>query len=172
MTVAETLRERNAAFAIRLSEPPSAIPKLKTLVVTCADPRVDPSHVLGLELGEAAVIRNIAGRITPATLQAVAMMATVVAQYDASGGFELIVLQHTDCGIKRLAEYDDLMASYFDVPVAELPTKHITDPHQATAADVAALRANPAMPADLVISGLVYDVETGRVSTPEPADPS
>jgi carbonic anhydrase len=80
------------------------------------------------------------------------------------------VLQHTDCGIKRLAEYDDLMASYFDVPVAELPAKHVTDPHKATAADVAALRANPAMPADLVITGLVYDVATGLVTRP-PRDP-
>ncbi len=165
MTVAETLKERNTAFAAAFIEPLHAIPKLKTLIVTCADPRVDPAHVLGLELGEAAVIRNIAGRITPPTVQAVAMMATVVAQYGASGGFELIVLQHTDCGIKRLAEYDDLMASYFDVPVEELPAKQITDPHKATAADVAALRANPAVPADLVISGLVYDVATGCVTS-------
>jgi carbonic anhydrase len=85
MTVAETLQERNVSFAARFTEPLHAIPKLKALVVTCADPRADPAHVLGLELGEAAVIRNIAGRITPATLQAVAMMATVVAQYGASG---------------------------------------------------------------------------------------
>jgi carbonic anhydrase len=166
VTVAETLRGRNDAFAARFTDPPPAIPKLKTLVVTCADPRVDPAHVLGLELGEAAVIRNIAGRITPATFQTIAMMATVVAQYGASGGFELIVLQHTDCGIRRLAQYDDLMAGYFDVPVEELPAKHVTDPYKATAADVAALRANPALPKDLVISGLVYDVETGRVTSP------
>ncbi len=135
--------------------------------MTCADARVDPAHVLGLELGEAAVIRNIGGRITPPTLQAVAMMAMVVAQYDASGGFELIVLQHTDCGIRRLAEHHDLMASYFGVPIEELPNKHVTDPYRATAADVSALRANPAMPADLVISGLVYDVATGRVTSAE-----
>jgi carbonic anhydrase len=168
MTVTETLRERNAAFAAQLLEPPDAIPKLRTLVVTCADPRVDPAHVLGLELGEAAVIRNIGGRITPATLQAIAMLAVVVADFGASGGFELIVLQHTDCGIKRLSEYDDLMGSYFDVPIAELPAKHLTDPHKATAVDVATLRANPAMPDDLVISGLVYDVVTGRVTSPYP----
>jgi carbonic anhydrase len=169
MTVAEMLQQRNDAFATQFVER-QAIPTLKALVVTCADPRVDPAHVLGLELGEAAVIRNVGGRITPATLQTVAMMATVVAQYGASGGFELIVLQHTDCGITKLAQFDDLMASYFDVPVEHLPPKHVTDPYKATAADVAALRANPAVPADLVISGLVYDVQTGRVTNP-PTDP-
>jgi carbonic anhydrase len=42
----------------------------------------------------------------------------------------------------------------------------VTDPYKATAADVAVLRGHPAMPADLVISGLVYDVATGRVSSP------
>jgi len=172
MTVAATLQKRNQAFAAQFAEPPHAIPKLKALVVTCADPRVDPAHVLGLELGEAAVIRNVGGRITPATFQAVAMMAAVAAQYGASGGFELIVLQHTDCGIRRLAAYDDLMASYFGVPVEELPAKHVTDPCRATATDVAALRANPALPSDLVISGLVYDVETGRVSSPDMGEPA
>ncbi len=58
------------------------------------------------------------------------------------------------------------MASYFDVPAEELPAKHITDPYKATAVDVATLTRQPGMPLDLVISGLVYDVQTGRVTSP------
>jgi len=44
------------------------------MVVGCVDPRVDPTHLLGLEQGEAAVIRNVGGRITPATLRTMAML--------------------------------------------------------------------------------------------------
>jgi carbonic anhydrase len=141
------------------------VPKLRTVIITCADHRVDPAHTLGLALGEAAVVRNAGGRITPAALQTVAMMATAVAAEGRTGGFELILLQHTDCGIARLKEHADLLASYFEVSVDALPEKHVADPVAAVQGDVALLRSNPALPDDLCVSGLVYDVKTGEVRT-------
>lgn len=166
MAAVETLIQRNENFAVeRFPGALPVIPAMKTMVITCADPRVDPAHILGLELGEAGVIRNVGGRITPATIQTLAMLAAVAAREEASGGWELVVLQHTDCGITRLVDYTDVLAEYFGVAEVELPAKEVTDPRRAVAADVAALKANPLLPAALVVSGLVYDVATGCVET-------
>jgi hypothetical protein len=59
------------------------IPSLKTMIIGCVDPRVDPVEIFGLEPGEAAVIRNVGGRITPSTLQTMAMLRVVAKE---SGG--------------------------------------------------------------------------------------
>ena len=167
-----------AQQAFRSAQPFTAglamMPNLRTMIIGCADPRVDPAEVLGLELGDAVVIRNIGGRITPSTLQTMAMLRLVAAA-DPAGppgpGWNLIVLHHTDCGINRLTGYPDLLADHFGVPAAELEHKHVTDPWASVATDVAALKANPFLPAELVVSGLVYDVGTGRIEQvvgPEP----
>jgi carbonic anhydrase len=166
MAAVETLIQRNESFANeRFRGELQVIPRMKAMVITCADPRVDPAHILGLELGEAGVIRNVGGRITPATMQTLAMLAAVAAREGASGGWELVVLQHTDCGITRLSDYTEVLAEYFGVAEAELPAKSVSDPRQAVAADVAELKGNPLLPAALVVSGLVYDVATGRLET-------
>ena len=162
----EELVKRNAAFAAdRFPEHLSPIPRMKTVLITCADHRVDPAHTLGLELGDAAVVRNAGGRITPATLQSVALMAAVVAEEGGGGGFEVIILQHTDCGLARLAQYEDLLAGYFGIGTDEVAAKHVADPSAAVRADVELLRTNPMLPDDLRVSGLVYDVETGLAET-------
>jgi carbonic anhydrase len=129
------------------------------------DPRVDPTLVLGLELGDAVVIRNIGGRITPATLQSIAMLRLIAEAGGAApgAGWNLIVIQHTDCGIRHLAGYPDLLAEYLGIDRAEFDASSLTDPHATVAADVAALKTNPFLPAELIVSGLVYDVSTGLI---------
>lgn len=167
MDTIETLRERNKHFAARrFTRGLTMMPKLETIIIGCADPRVDPTDVLALEPGDAVIVRNIAGRITPATLQVMAMLR-LVAEADPAGppgpGWNLIVLHHTDCGINRLTDYPDLLAEHFGVDKGELDHKHITDPWASVKTDVAALKANPFLPAELTVTGLVYDVETGLV---------
>jgi hypothetical protein len=69
--------------------------------------RVDPAHVLGIKPGEAVIVRNIGGRITPGLLEQLGLLGRigqVTGEIPGGGGeFHLIVLQHTDCGITRLA---------------------------------------------------------------------
>ena len=75
MTVVDTLAERNDDFArTRFIPGLPMLPRLRTLVVGCVDPRVDPAHVLGLETGDAAVIRNVGGRVTPDVLAELALL--------------------------------------------------------------------------------------------------
>src|SRR5437016_2844644 len=136
MSTLETLIERNHDFAEQhfTSDLP-LMPTLRTMVISCVDPRVDPAHLLGLELGEALVLRNIGGRITPLTLQAMGMLQAIaqVEGINPNGPFNLIVLHHTDCGITRLASKTELLAGYFGIDPAAVASKAISDPHCAVA---------------------------------------
>jgi len=168
MSTIDALIQRNEHFAAhRFHAQASLMPALKTMIICCADPRVDPAQVLGLTLGEAVVIRNIGGRITPATLQTMAMLGTIarVEGTNPGSGFNLIVFHHTDCGITRLGGHPDLLASYFGIGKEEVEAKAITDPRVAVAVDVAVLRATPFLPGAWIVSGLVYDVATGLIDT-------
>ena len=176
------LLQRNKDFAAQQSAAgtlmpslPQATPNLKAIIVGCADMRVDPAHVLGIKPGEALVLRNIGGRITPVLLEELRLLGRigqVLGQIAGGGGeFHLIVLHHTDCGITRLAGDPAMLTHYFQIPEEELKAKAVTDPHAAVAADVALLRTIPALPGAWVISGLVYEVATGLVEIVVPPAP-
>jgi carbonic anhydrase len=178
----DRLLQRNKEFAAQQSaagtlEPslPRALPNVKAIIIGCADMRVDPAHVLGIKPGEAVVLRNIGGRITPGLLEQLGLLGRigeVAGEIPGGGGeFHLVVLQHTDCGITRLANDPAKLAHYFQIQEGELKTKAIADPRAAVAVDVAALRAIPALPGAWLISGLVYDVTTGLVQIIVPPAP-
>jgi carbonic anhydrase len=171
MSDTEDLVRRNAEFADQRFAPELRInPSGNMMIVGCVDPRVDPAQVLGVRHGEAAVIRNVGGRITPATLRTMGMLGKV-GQANADGRrpgtWNLVILHHTDCGMTDLAAFPDLLAEYFEVPPAELVAKSVSDPRGSVRVDVdvilGALHAG-----DFLVSGLVYDVSTGRVETVVP----
>ncbi len=175
LTVIDSLIQRNAAFASSgFAGGLKMMPSGKTIVIGCADPRVDPERILGLAQGEAAIIRNVGGRTDPGTLETMALLRKVVNALggDIGPGWNLVVLQHTDCGIRHcLTHAPDLLAKHLGVAPAALDTMAITDPHAAIALDVAALQANPKLPAGALVTGLVYDVATGRVEIVVPTAP-
>jgi carbonic anhydrase len=171
--------QRNKDFAAQQSAAgtlmpslPRALPNVKAIVIGCADMRVDPADILGIKPGEAVVIRNIGGRITPGLLEQLGLLGRigqVAGEIPGGGGeFHVIVLQHTDCGITRLAGDPAMLARYFQIQEGEVKKKTVTDPRAAVTADVALLRAIPAVPSAWLISGLVYDVATGLVEIVEP----
>jgi carbonic anhydrase len=84
-------------------------------------------------------------------------------------GWNLIVLHHTDCGINCLVHSPELLAKHFCVATTELEPLAITDPRKSVAVDIAALKANPQLPGGLLVTGLVYDVDTGRIETVVPS---
>jgi len=174
--------QRNKQFAVQQSAQgtlmpslPRAMPKVKAVIIGCADMRVDPAHIFGTKPGEAVVLRNIGGRFNPGLLEELALLGRIgqVAGEAPGGGgeFHLIVLQHTDCGITRLAGDPDKLAHYFQIREGEVKTKAVMDPRAAVAIDVAALRAIPGLPRAWLISGLVYDVATGLIEIVVPPAP-
>jgi len=182
MSYFESILEHNKDLAAQQSAAgtlmpslPRALPNVKAIIIGCADMRVDPAHVFGFKPGDAVVLRNIGGRITPGLLEQLGLLGRIgeIAGKIPGGGaeFHLIVLQHTDCGMTRLAGDTDKLAHYFQVKEGELRTKAVTDPYAAVAVDVALLRATPGLPGEWLVSGLVYDVATGLVDVVVPPAP-
>ena len=153
----DSMLQRNKDFAAQQSAAgtlmpslPRALPNVKAIIIGCADMRVDPAHIFGIEPGDAVMMRNIGGRITPGLVEELGLLGRIgqVAEETPGGeaDFHIIILQHTDCGITRLAGDPALLAHYFQIREDELRTKATTDPRAAVAVDVAALRAIPALP--------------------------
>jgi carbonic anhydrase len=178
----DSMLQRNKDFAAQQSAAgrlmpslPQALPNVKAIIIGCADMRVDPADILGIKSGEAVVFRNIGGRITPGLLEQLGLLGRigeVAGKIPGGGGeFHIIVLQHTDCGVTRLAGDAAMLAHYFQIKEAEVKARAITDPRAAVTLDVASLRKVPALPSEWFISGLVYDVGTGLVEVVVPAAP-
>ncbi|GAB3573045.1 carbonic anhydrase [Hymenobacter daeguensis] len=167
----EIMHERNAAFAESEFAPGlKMLPSTGTVVVSCVDPRVDPADVLGLQQGEVAVIRNVGGRVNKSLLETLAILRVVATAAGRPDGVRnLVLLHHTDCGIIGCYHHaPDLLAQYLGVETTELEHLAIENPHEAVAIDLGAIQANEQLPEGLMISGLVYDVKTGRVETVVP----
>jgi len=182
MNYFDYMLQRNKDFAAQQSAAgtlmpslPRALPNVRAVIIGCADMRVDPAHVFGIKPGEAVVMRNIGGRITPGLLEQLGLLGRIgeVAREIPGGGgeFHIVVLQHTDCGMTRLAGDSAMLTHYFQIQQTELNTKAVTDPRAAVAVDVASLRAIPALPGKWLVSGLVYDVSTGLVEIVVPPAP-
>jgi carbonic anhydrase len=173
MDPVEELLERNRRFAENRAVGLTALPRLRTCVVTCPDPRVDPAQVLGLELGDAAVVRAAGGRISPIVQQLLFLQATGAAVGAGDAAFELVLMQHTDCGIVHFTapELRDGLAAFLGCAVEQLEDKSVSDPYGAIRVDIDALAANPLIPDSLSVTGLVYDVDSGQAELVERRSP-
>src|ERR1700732_4795679 len=128
MNTVESLTLRNAEFAEqRFAAGLKMMPSLKAIIIGCVDPRVDPAQILGIDLGEVAVIRNIGGRVTATTLQELALLRKLT-QARGSGPdprWDPIVLQHTDCGIVRLQSQPEMLADYLNINEESLAAQKV-----------------------------------------------
>ena len=182
MTKMSPLLERNEQFAHTYAPAGLGLPTSQVFVVTCLDHRVDPAIVLGLQLGEAPVIRNAGGRVTQAVIDDIAYIAFLIEQL--SGGqvesdrlFEVAVVHHTQCGTGFLADpsFRHQAAEATGLSEMALEASAVADPHATVKADVERLLASPLLSPKVSVSGHVYDIATGRVTTaidarrPQPA---
>jgi carbonic anhydrase len=172
VTGIETALARNAGFAAGGGHRNAVVfPRLRLFVVTCLDPRVDPAHVLGLGLGDAMVVRNVGGRVTPEVIDDVAFIAQL-AENAVPGGplFEVAVLHHTQCGSGALADksFRRRYAERIGADESALRATAVLDPAATVTHDVEVLRSAPAISSRVPISGHVYDVTSGCVHTVAP----
>ena len=143
-----------------------AIPSMNTMVLTCVDARVDPAHVLGVDLGEAVVFRNNGGRVTPGFIDELAALSAMVkrmtgARQDPS--FAVILMQHTNCGAQSLA--DPAFAAEIKATIdVDVSATAITNQNTDLIIDIERLIAAKKIPGSITVSALLYDVQTGRAS--------
>ena len=169
----DTALARNRAFAAAGEhEGVTVFPALRLLVITCLDPRVDPAHILGLDLGDAMVFRNGGGRVTPEVIDNIAFVCQLAEKAVPEGPlFEVAVIHHTECGAGALAD-DHVRHAYakrIGADEAALRNAAILDPAATVASDVDRLRSAEAISPRVTVSGHVYDVATGLVETVIPA---
>ena len=170
MTKLFPLLERNAEFARTYTPVPLGLPAVPVLVVACLDHRVEPAIALGLRLADSPVIRNTGGRVTPAVIDDIAYLAFLAEQ--VSGGelddlFEVAVIHHTQCGTGLLADpgFRQRAAAATGRSEAALELSAVTDPELTVKSDVEGLLSSPLLSPKVSVSGHVYDVATGRLST-------
>ena len=172
MTRMTPLLERNEQFARTYTPVALGLPAAQVIVVTCLDHRVDPAIVLGLKLGDAPVIRNAGGRVTPAVIEDITYLAFLAEQL--FGGqladdrlFEVAIVHHTQCGTGFLTDpsFRHQAAEATGLPEAALEASAVADPHITVKADVERLLTSPLLSPKVSVSGHVYDIATGRLST-------
>jgi len=132
-------------------------PARRVAVVACMDARLDPARLLGLEEGDAHVIRNAGGRAADA-------VRSLVISQQLLGTREVVVVHHTDCGMLTFTDEqlrqkvrDDLGAE------SEGPFHSFTDLDRSVRDDVAAIRSSRVLLKEVPVTGFVYDVKTGRL---------
>lgn len=168
MTRMTPLLENNDWAAHGFAPVPLGVPTTRVVVVTCLDHRLDPARILGLEPGDAPVIRNAGGRVTESVLTDIAYLGFLARQVFGVEGplFEVAVIHHTQCGTGFLADpaFRDQAAVATGVSAQTLAATKVDDPSATVAEDVERLLASPLLPPGTAVSGHVYDVETGRIT--------
>lgn len=172
MTKMTPLLERNEQFARTYTPAALGMPKAPVVVVTCLDHRVDPATVLGLQLGDAPVIRNTGGRVTDAVIDDIAYLAFLAERLAGGEGvldtlFEVAVVHHTQCGTGFLADpsFRQRAAAATGLSEMALEAAAVADPYVTVKSDVERLLASPLLSPKVSVSGHVYDIATGHVST-------
>ena len=161
--------ERNRRFATSGAyRDAPMMSKLGLFVVTCLDHRVDPAAFLGIELGDAFVVRNVGGRVTEEVIRDVAFTGQLAERARPEGPlFEVAVVHHSQCGTSALAD-DNFRKRYAERIGADadsLLDAAVLDPEATVRADVERLRAARSVSGRISISGHVYDIATGVVRT-------
>jgi len=159
MTAIDEMLRNNAGYAAAFGkgELPSA-PSKRLAVVTCMDARIVPLRALGIEEGDAHVIRNAGGVVTDDVIRSLTVSQRKLRT------IEVMVVMHTKCGMHGLAD-----AEFRDEVEAEAgqrpawPSGGFPDLEQAVREGVGKLQTSPFLPHKDQLRGFVYDVETGRL---------
>jgi carbonic anhydrase len=163
----QKMLQANEAYAASFDQGDLEIPPARGVVVlTCIDARLDPAKMLGLELGEAHVIRNAGGRATDDAIRSLTISSWLL------GTREFAVIHHTGCGM-TLFTNDVLRDKILDekgVDVGEIDFLTIPDLDQSVRDDVEAIRSLDTLPDGVEVSGYVYDVRTGAIRELVPAN--
>lgn len=167
MTNLADLLERNSTYA-QHHRAQSPFPQFNAIVVSCLDPRTDPAHFLGMEAGDALVLRTVGGRVTEEVIDEVAFVATLLETMRGAEAppIDVVVCHHTQCGS---AIFDDPTfrvnyANRIGADPDSLTDHAVTDPAATVRVDVDRLRTSSKLPSSIAVSGYVFDVESGALT--------
>jgi carbonic anhydrase len=178
MSTTDELLANAEAYAASFSKGDLPLPPgRKIAVLACMDARLNPYGLLGLQEGDAHVIRNAGGRATDDAIR------SLVISHKLLGTREWFVIHHTNCGMELFS--DEVMANLLEdnLATASFDGKAWSNPYHggghaaghfvkwhtiknqeaSVVQDVRRIREHPLVPTDVPIYGYVYDVKTGRL---------
>jgi carbonic anhydrase len=159
MSETDRLVENARSYAEGFRKADLAMPPSKRVaVLACMDARLIPTRLLGLDEGEAHVIRNAGGVVTDDAIRSLAISQNLL------GTQEIVLIHHTDCGM--LTFTDEELASRLEEETGERPewsAHSFSDLEQDVRESIARLRESPFIPSKDSIRGFVYDVKSGEL---------
>ena len=154
------LLEANRAFAAGFDKGDKQLPPARPVaVLTCIDARLHPEEFLGLEIGDAHVLRNAGGRATDDALRSLIISSWLL------GTREFVVIHHNDCGMTHFTDdvLQGLIKENTGEDVSHLEFLSFTDVDQSVRDDVGRIRSLTTLPGGVAVSGFVYDVTDGTL---------
>lgn len=132
-------------------------------IVTCMDSRVNPLVVVGMNAGDAKILRNAGARVTEDVLRTL-VLATYLLGVD-----RILVMPHTDCRMAQSEEADihKTIAEQYGVDTRSLEFRTVLDQRKALITDVIRIRSYPLLREGVTVGGAIYNVTTGAL---EPLD--
>jgi carbonic anhydrase len=134
-------------------------PGKQVAVLTCMDARLDPARFLGLEEGDAHVIRNAGGRASEDAIR------SLVISQQLLGTNTVVVIHHTDCGMLTFSNADlrNKLKQDLNADAEHIDFLPFKDLEQSVRDDVATIKNSPLIPESVEVSGFIYDVKIGRL---------
>src|SRR4051812_21522004 len=159
MTVTDELLKNAEAYAAGFDKGALPLPPArKVAVVACMDARLIPSKVLGLEEGDAHVIRNAGGVVTGDEIRSLAISQRLL------GTEEIILIHHTDCGMLTFTDDEFKRQVQDDTGIKpEWAAEAFADIDEDVRQSIARIEASPFIPRKDSVRGFVYEVETGKL---------
>jgi carbonic anhydrase len=159
LSVTDELLQNNEAYAASFDKGHLTMPPTKKVaVLACMDARLQPNRILGLEEGEAHVIRNAGGVVTDDEIRSLAISQRLL------GTEEVILIHHTDCGMLTFSDEDFRRSLQDEVGIKpHWSTEAFSDLEEDVRQSVARIRASPFIPHKQSVRGFIYEVETGHL---------
>lgn len=165
MSVTDDLLKNNERYAADFDKGDVSLPPARGVaVVACMDARLHVSAILGLEIGDAHIIRNAGGVITDDAIRSLVISQRLL------GTREIVLIHHTDCGMLTFdnaslrGKVREELGPQAGTAAADIDFLSFSDVEQSVRDDVAELRASPLIPRQVPVRGFVYDVRSGRVT--------
>jgi carbonic anhydrase len=129
-------------------------------IITCMDSRIDPLRIVGMQPGDAKILRNAGARVTEDVLRTL-VLATYLLNVN-----RVLVMPHTDCRMASGSE-DEIHAAIKErsgVDTRGIEIRTVKDQVAALNADLVRIKSFPLLPKELAVTGGIYDVKSGRLN--------
>jgi carbonic anhydrase len=159
MSVTDELLKNSEGYAANFDKGDLPMPPARKIaVVACMDARINPYGLLGLQEGDAHVIRNAGGVITDGEIRSLSISQRLL------GTEEIVLIHHTDCGMLTFTDDEFKRAIQEDTGVEpEWAAESFDDVDEDLRQSLGRIQDSPFVPKKDSVRGFVYEVETGKL---------